>query len=69
LLELDAVETLAFGGLALLLGVGARRVLPVLDRYNIPTAVVGGLLVALAITMARHYDVTPVKFDTALQSP
>ena len=69
MLELDAVGTLAFGGVALLLGSLIRRHLPVLARYNIPTPVIGGLLVATAIAIARTQDVTLVKFDTTLQSP
>jgi glutamate:Na+ symporter, ESS family len=69
LLELDAVETLAFGSVALLLGGVLRRVLPVLRRYNIPTPVIGGLVVALVILAARRQDLTLVKFDTALQIP
>jgi ESS family glutamate:Na+ symporter len=69
LLELDAVGTLAFGGVALLLGSLIRRHLPVLARYNIPTPVIGGLLVATVIAVARTQDVTLVKFDTTLQSP
>jgi ESS family glutamate:Na+ symporter len=69
LLELDAVGTLAFGGVALLLGSLIRRHLPVLARYNIPTPVIGGLLVATAIAIARTQGVTILKFDTTLQSP
>jgi glutamate:Na+ symporter, ESS family len=68
-LELDAVQTLAFGGLALLLGAGVCRVLPILSRYNIPIPVIGGLIVAVAIVIARNHDITLVKFDTSLQSP
>jgi ESS family glutamate:Na+ symporter len=69
LLELDAVQTLAFGGVALLLGAAIRRRLSILERYNIPIPVIGGLLVATVIVMARGHDVTLIKFDTTLQSP
>jgi ESS family glutamate:Na+ symporter len=67
--SLDAIQTLAVAGLVLFGGHGLRRVLPVLARYNIPAPVVGGLLVALALTVARRWDVSPVSFDTATQSP
>ena len=40
-----------------------------LARYNIPAPVIGGLLVALAILVARHWGLTLVRFDTALQTP
>ncbi len=69
MLELDLIHTLAFGGLALLAGYALCRHVPVLSRYNLPAPVVGGLLVALAILIARRYDVTLLKFDTTLQSP
>jgi ESS family glutamate:Na+ symporter len=69
LLELDLIHTLAFGGLALLAGYALCRYVPVLGRYNLPAPVVGGLLVALAMLVARRYDVTLLTFDTTLQSP
>jgi ESS family glutamate:Na+ symporter len=68
-LELKALDTLAFGGLALLFGYGIRRMLPVLGRYNIPPPVIGGLLVAVVALVARGQGVTLFKFDTSLQSP
>ncbi|HKX99160.1 MAG TPA: sodium/glutamate symporter [Steroidobacteraceae bacterium] len=69
MLELDFVQTLAFAGVALLLGEGLRRVVPVLARYNLPAPVLGGLLVAVVVLLARGQGVTLVQFDTTLQSP
>jgi ESS family glutamate:Na+ symporter len=69
MLELDLVQTLAFGGVALMLGYGLRRVVPVLARFNIPAPVVGGLLVALALTLLRQSGELPIRFDTTLQTP
>jgi ESS family glutamate:Na+ symporter len=68
-LKLDAIQTLALGGLALLSGAVIRRRLSILERYNIPTPVIGGLLVATAVVIARSQGITLVKFDTTLQSP
>jgi len=68
-LELDFVQTLAFAGVALLLGEGLRRLVPVLGRYNLPAPVLGGLLVAVVVLIARGQGVTLVAFDTTLQSP
>jgi ESS family glutamate:Na+ symporter len=45
-----------------------RRV-PVLRRYNIPAAVVGGLVIAILVTMSREFNLATVKFDTTLQAP
>jgi len=69
MLELDLVQTLAFAGVALLLGEGLRRIVPVLARYNLPAPVLGGLLVAVVVLIARGQGVTLIQFDTTLQSP
>lgn len=69
MLELDLIHTLAFGGLALLMGYALCRYVPVLGRYNLPAPVVGGLVVALATLVARQQGVTLFTFDTTLQSP
>jgi ESS family glutamate:Na+ symporter len=69
MIELDLVHTLAFGGIALLLGYGLRNVIPPLARYNIPPPVIGGLLVAVIILIWRNLGEVPVRFDTTLQSP
>jgi ESS family glutamate:Na+ symporter len=42
---------------------------PGLARYNIPAPVIGGLLVALAVTALRAAGHQPVGFDTTLQAP
>ena len=67
--EFDLIHTLAFGGVALLAGYGLCRFIPILGRYNIPPPVVGGLLVAVGVLIARGQGVTLFKFDTTLQSP
>ena len=69
MLELDFVQTLAFAGVALLFGHWLRRLVPVLDRYNLPAPVLGGLAVAVAVLIARGQGITLVTFDTTLQSP
>jgi ESS family glutamate:Na+ symporter len=42
---------------------------PVLGRYNLPAPVLGGLLVAVAVLVARGQGTTLVTFDTTLQNP
>jgi ESS family glutamate:Na+ symporter len=69
MLELDLIQTLAFAGVALLLGEGLRRLVPVLGRYNLPAPVLGGLIVAVVVLLARGRGVTLFDFDTTLQSP
>jgi ESS family glutamate:Na+ symporter len=69
MIQLDAVETLAFGGVVLFAGYALCRLIPVLGRYNIPEPVVGGLVMALIALVAYHFDTTLVAFDTSLQQP
>jgi ESS family glutamate:Na+ symporter len=68
-LTLDSIQTLACGGLFLLVGYAIRRRVPILLRFSIPAPVIGGLLVALAMLACRHWNLTPVRFDTALEQP
>ena len=69
MLQLDAVQTLALGGLALFLGYGLCRAIPVLGRYNLPPPVVGGLVFALLATLAHARGATLYTLDTGLQTP
>jgi ESS family glutamate:Na+ symporter len=69
MLQLDLIQTLAFGGVALLVGYGVRNAVPAFARYNIPPPVIGGLLVAIVLLISRNFGELPVKFDTTLQSP
>ena len=67
--SLDFIQTTAVGAIALFLGVAVLRRVPVLRRYNIPAAVVGGLVIAILVTMSREFNLATVKFDTTLQAP
>jgi len=67
--SLDFIQTTAVGAMALFVGVAILRRMPVLRRYNIPAAVVGGLVIAILVTLSREFNVASVKFDTTLQAP
>ena len=69
MLKLDLIHTLAFTGLVLFLGYGIRRLVPPLSRYNIPAPVIGGLIVAIVITISRNTGTVLFQFDTTLQTP
>lgn len=66
---LDLIQTLAFAGVVLFVGYGLKRLIPLLSRYNVPAPVVGGLIVAIATTIARQSGGTLLTFDTTLQAP
>ncbi len=68
MIKLDPVQTLAFGGVVLMLGYWLCRKIPPLQRYSIPEPVVGGLLIALVAWAAQSQGATLFQLDTSLQS-
>ncbi len=69
MIQLDAVQTVAFSGLTLLAGYALCRMIPVLRRYNLPEPVVGGLLVALLVWWAHSQDTVLFELDSSLKVP
>ena len=54
-MSLDLVQTVALAGVVLFAGYFIRRIITPLGDHNIPAPVVGGLLVALLLTLNRAY--------------
>lgn len=69
MLKLDLIQTVAFSGIALFIGYALCRRVRILSRLNIPAPVVGGLLVAVAVLIARRFDLTLMTFDITLRDP
>jgi len=69
MIQLDLVNTLACAGVVLFAGQALLRRAPVLSRHDVPAPVVGGLIVALAVTGLRLLGHRTVAFDTTLQAP
>jgi glutamate:Na+ symporter, ESS family len=65
-LKLDLLQTLSLAAVVYFAGLQVRRRIPVLDRLNIPSAVIGGLLFA-TLVMVTHDRVFNVQLDTAAQ--
>src|SRR5687768_3539207 len=68
-MSLDLIQTVALAGVVLFAGYFIRRVITPLATYNIPAPVIGGLLVAILLTINRSYFGYPLALDTTLQSP
>ncbi|HEU4773041.1 MAG TPA: sodium/glutamate symporter, partial [Lysobacter sp.] len=68
-MQLDAVQTLAVAGIALFIGYGLCRAIPVFGRYNLPPPVIGGLVFAIAAWIAYERGATLWTMDTGLQTP
>jgi len=67
--QLDLVQTVTFAGLVLFVGYQIRRLVPLLGRYNLPAAVIGGLLCSTALFLCKQRGLALVTFDTTLQTP
>jgi ESS family glutamate:Na+ symporter len=65
-LKLDLIQTLAVAAATYYLGMRLKRAIPLLDRLNIPSAVVGGLLFAIAVLATRDRFIN-FDFNTATQ--
>lgn len=68
-MKLGLIETAASASLLLFAGYRLRRLVPPLDRLNIPAPVIGGLLAALAVLGARILGFPVIEFDSTLQKP
>ena len=68
-MSLDLIQTVALAGVVLFAGYFIRRIISPLSTYNIPAPVVGGLIVAILLTINRTYFGYPLTLDTTLQSP
>jgi ESS family glutamate:Na+ symporter len=66
-LELDLIQTLAIASLVYFIGMQLKKRIPLFERLNIPSAVLGGLLFAL-INLFLHNRIFNLKFDTSMQS-
>ena len=66
MLKVSGAESLALGAIAVLLGMWLRRRLRFLERWSIPGAVVGGLLIALVFSLLRGRWLN-VEIDTSLR--
>lgn len=69
LIEIDVITTLLVAIVVLLIGRWLIGRIPPLQRYNIPEPVVGGMLAAIAITVAKVAADAELSFDMALQTP
>jgi len=68
-LTLDLIQTLALATIVLFVGYGIRRRVGVLDRFNIPAPVIGGVLFATLALALRQSGLLALEFDTLLQAP
>lgn len=65
-LKLDLIQTLAIAAALYYLGVHLKKLIPILDRLNIPSAVIGGMTFATFVFFARDRFIN-FQFNDATQ--
>ncbi|HEX6435175.1 MAG TPA: sodium/glutamate symporter [Gemmatimonadales bacterium] len=65
-LKLDLLQTLTLAGLVYWLGIQLQKRIAIINRLNIPSAVVGGLLFTTLVLVLRQWSVS-IQLDTTLQ--
>ncbi|SDE52178.1 sodium/glutamate symporter [Sporomusa acidovorans] len=68
-MKLDLVATVAVAVLLLMFGSWLRRVFPVLARFCIPAAVIGGFTFSMLAWVLKETSIVTFKMDTVLQMP
>jgi ESS family glutamate:Na+ symporter len=68
-MKLDIVATVAVAVLLLMFGAWIRRVFPVLARFCIPSAVIGGFSFSILAWVLKEANMLTFKMDTTLQMP
>ncbi len=65
-IPLSELETLAVGLLGLVVATAIARRVPLLARLSVPTAVIGGLLIAVVATLLYKFSGTSIQFAKGL---
>lgn len=68
-LELNMIQTLAIAIGAYFLGSFLKSKISILEKFCIPSPVIGGLVFAIFTLILRQTNVAIVKLDTTLQDP
>ncbi len=68
-MKLDIVATVAVAVLLLMFGAWIRRIFPVIARFCIPSAVIGGFTFSILAWILKEANLLTFKMDTMLQMP
>ena len=65
---LNMYQTLGIAVLVLLLGKNKKKRIPILEKFCIPSPVIGGLLYAGVMTVLYAFDVLDANYDDTLKN-
>lgn len=66
-MTLTSIQTIAFAALVVYLGKFLKSKIHFIDKYNLPSPVIGGFLVAFALAVLKSYGIFEFAFDKAMQ--
>ena len=67
IVNVSAIQAVAIAAVTYYFGAWLRKV-PFLEKYSVPSPVVGGMLVALVLSCLEYFHFMKVNFDTSLQT-
>lgn len=67
ILEFDALQTVGLGVLAYLMGARIKKNIQFLQKFFIPSPVIGGLIFSILVFILKKYGIMEIKFDTYMQ--
>nr|WP_314265650.1 sodium/glutamate symporter [uncultured Moellerella sp.] len=67
-LQIDTISTLLITVLCLLMGIHLKKRVEWLQRFCIPSPVIGGFLVSLIIWFLKSFELAEITFDTSIQN-
>lgn len=67
ILEFDVLQTVGLGVLAYLMGARIKKNIQFLQKFFIPSPVIGGLIFSILVFILKKYGIMEIKFDTYMQ--
>ena len=68
IVNVSAIQAVAIAAVTYYFGAWLRKKVPFLEKYSVPSPVVGGMLVALVLSCLEYFHFMKVNFDTSLQT-
>ena len=68
IVNVSAIQAVAIAAVTYYFGAWLRKKVPLLEKYSVPSPVVGGMLVALVLSCLEYFRFMQVNFDTSLQT-
>ena len=66
--HVNMIQTLALAVVTYYLGVWIRSKVSILERLSIPSPVIGGMTLAIILSVLQAYQILVVQFDSMLQT-